>query len=167
MNTIIEIATPATQQAQTVRSDYGLDNLGITNLHRAYWNLPTEALYEEIVFRSEGKVAQQGPMIVNTGKHTARSANDKYVVREASSEANIWWGEYNRPFGTDKFNALFDRMLGYLQGRDVFVQDCFASADPQYRMPIRIVTELAWHSLFARNMFIAAGNERGVPPARA
>jgi phosphoenolpyruvate carboxykinase (ATP) len=155
VNTIIEIATPATQQAQTVKSDFGLENLGITNLHRAYWNLPTEALYEEIVFRNEGKVAHQGPMIVNTGKHTARSANDKYVVREGASESNIWWGEYNRPFGTEKFNALFDRMLGYLQGRDVFVQDCYANADPQYRMPIRIVTELAWHSLFARNMFIA------------
>ncbi len=154
MNTIIDIATPATPQAQTVRSDYGLDNLGISNLHRAYWNLPTEALYEEIVFRSEGKVAQQGPLVVNTGRHTARSANDKYIVRDSASEENIWWGQYNRPFGTEKFNGLFDRMLGYLQGRDVFVQDCYANADPQYRMPIRIVTELAWHSLFARNMFI-------------
>ena len=142
MNTIIDIATPATQQSQTVRSDYGLDNLGISNLHRAYWNLPTEALYEEIVFRSEGKVAQHGPLVVNTGRHTARSANDKYIVRESSSEENIWWGEYNRPFSSEKFSSLFDRMLGFLQGRDVFVQDCYANADPQYRMPIRIVTEL-------------------------
>ncbi len=154
MNTIIDIATPALSQATTVKSDFGLENVGIAHLHKAYWNLPTEALYEEVIFRNEGVVSRHGPLVVNTGRHTARSANDKYVVREASSEDNIWWGEYNRPFSPEKFNGLLARMLGYLQGRDLFVQDCYACADPQYRMPIRVVTELAWHSMFARNMFI-------------
>ncbi|HTY57860.1 MAG TPA: phosphoenolpyruvate carboxykinase (ATP), partial [Bacteroidota bacterium] len=92
--------------------------------------------------------------VANTGKHTARSATDKFVVREASTEGHIWWGEYNRPFSTEKFNDLYNRIQGFLQGRDVFVQDCYAGADPAYRMPIRIVTELAWHSHFARNMFL-------------
>ena len=91
---------------------------------------------------------------MNTGKHTARSANDKFVVREPSTEEHVWWGQYNRPFAPDKFNELFSRMQGFLQGRDVFVQDCYVGADPDYRMPVRIVTEHAWHSLFARNMFI-------------
>jgi len=119
-----------------------------------YWNLPTEALYEEVVFRGEGKVVHLGPLVVNTGKHTGRSASDKFIVREPTSEAHIWWGQYNRPFSPDKFDELFSRVQGFLQGRDVFVQDCFIGADPDYRMPVRIITEYAWHSLFARNMFI-------------
>jgi phosphoenolpyruvate carboxykinase (ATP) len=154
MNNILNIKTPAESEASALKSDYGLDNHGLSNLRKVYWNLTTEALYEEIVFRQEAKISRLGPIVAGTGKHTARSANDKYVVKEASTEENIWWGEYNRPFSTDKFNGLVNRMLGFLQGRDVFVQDCYACADPNYRMPIRIVTELAWHSMFARNMFI-------------
>jgi phosphoenolpyruvate carboxykinase (ATP) len=154
MNNILNIKTPAESEASALKSDYGLDNHGLSNLRKVYWNLTTEALYEEIVFRQEAKISRLGPIVASTGKHTARSANDKYVVKEASTEENIWWGEHNRPFSTDKFNGLVNRMLGFLQGRDVFVQDCYACADPNYRMPIRIVTELAWHSMFARNMFI-------------
>ena len=154
MNNILNIKTPAESEASALKSDYGLDNHGLSNLRKVYWNLTTETLYEEIVFRQEAKISHLGPIIANTGKHTARSANDKYVVKEASTEENIWWGEYNRPFSTDKFNGLVNRMQGFLQGRDVFVQDCYACADANYRMPIRIVTELAWHSMFARNMFI-------------
>ncbi len=154
MNNILNIKTPAEQEAQAVKSDYGLANHGFTNLRKVYWNLPSEALYEEIAFRGEGTIARHGPLVVNTGKHTARSANDKFIVREADTEGHIWWGEYNRPFSTEKFNDLLNRMQGFMQGRDVFVQDCFAGADPNYRMPVRIVCELAWHALFARNMFI-------------
>jgi phosphoenolpyruvate carboxykinase (ATP) len=154
MNNILNIKTPAESEASALKSDYGLDNHSLSNLRKVYWNLTTEALYEEIVFRQEAKISHLGPIVASTGKHTARSANDKYVVKEASTEENIWWGEHNRPFSTDKFNGLVNRMQGFLQGRDVFVQDCYACADPNYRMPIRIVTELAWHSMFARNMFI-------------
>ncbi len=154
MNNILNIKTPAEGQAQAIRSDYGLDYLGLTNLRKVYWNLPTEALYEEAIFRGEGSISHMGPFIVNTGKHTARAANDKFVVREPSTEANIWWGQYNRPFAPEKFDELFARLQGYLQGRDVFVQDCYGGADPDYRLPVRVITELAWHSHFARNMFI-------------
>jgi phosphoenolpyruvate carboxykinase (ATP) len=154
MNNILNIKTPAEGEASALKSDYGLENHGLSNLRKEYWNLTTEALYEEIVFRQEAQISHLGPIIVHTGKHTARSAKDKYVVREATTEQNIWWGDYNRAFSTDKFNSLVNRMQGFLQGRDVFVQDCYAGADPIYRMPIRIVTELAWHSVFARNMFV-------------
>jgi len=154
MNNILDIRTPAQGEAQSLKSDYGLENHGLDNLRLAYWNLPTEALYEEIAFRREAKITRMGPLVANTGKHTARAATDKFVVREAGTEGHVWWGEYNRPFSTEKFNDLFNRMQGFLQGRDVFVQDCYAGADPAYRMPIRIVTELAWHSHFARNMFL-------------
>ncbi len=154
MNNILNISTPAQAEAQALKSDYGLENNGLTNLRLAYWNLPTEALYEEIAFRREARITRDGPVVAFTGKHTARSANDKFVVREETTQDKIWWGEYNRPFSTAKFNELFSRLQGFLQGRDVFVQDCYAGADPNYRMPVRIITELAWHCHFARNMFL-------------
>jgi phosphoenolpyruvate carboxykinase (ATP) len=154
MNNILNIKTPAQAEAGALKSDYGLKNHGLTNLNTVYWNLPAEALYEEITFRREGVISSSGPLIVDSGKHTARAANDKFIVREATTEDHIWWGEYNRPFSPEKFDELFSRLQGFLQGRDLFVQDCFAGADPEYQMPVRIITELAWHSLFARNMFI-------------
>jgi len=154
MNNLLNIKTPAENIAQTRKADYNLSNVGVGNLRLAYWNLPTEALVEEAVFRGEGAVVAGGPYAAFTGKHTARSANDKFVVRHTDSENNIWWGVYNRPFDQDKFETLYTRMLGFLQGRDVFVQDVYAGADETYRLPVRIVTELAWHSHFVRNMFI-------------
>ena len=134
MNNILDIKTPAQAQAAARKADYGLVNLGLTNLGTVYWNLPTEALYEEIIFRNEAKITQLGPLIANTGKHTGRSASDKFIVREATSENNVWWGQYNRPFAPDKFNDLFNRVQGFLQGRDLFVQDCYIGADPEFRM---------------------------------
>jgi phosphoenolpyruvate carboxykinase (ATP) len=154
MNNLLDIKTPAQGESQALKSDFSLDNHGLANLRMAYWNLPTEALYEEIAFRREARIARNGPIVVHTGKHTGRSANDKFVVKEGSTDENVWWGEYNRPFSPDKFNDLYNRVQGYLQGRDVFVQDCYAGADPSYQMPIRVITEYAWHSHFARNMFI-------------
>jgi phosphoenolpyruvate carboxykinase (ATP) len=154
MNNILNIKTPAESIAQARKADYNLSNHGISNLRLAYWNLTTEALYEEAVFRNEGCVVAGGPFVAMTGKHTARSANDKFVVRHVDSENNIWWGVYNRPFDGDKFEVLYDRMLGFLQGRDVFVQDVYGGADENYQLPVRIVTELAWHSHFVRNMFL-------------
>jgi phosphoenolpyruvate carboxykinase (ATP) len=154
MNNLLNIKTPAEAQAASQKSDFGIENLGLSNLRKVYWNLPTEALYEEAIFRGEGKITQMGPFVTNTGQHTARAANDKVIVREPTTEGHIWWGQYNRPYSTEKFNDLFNRVQGFLQGRDLFVQDCYAGADPNYRLPVRIVTEFAWHSMFARNMFI-------------
>ncbi len=154
MNNILDIKTPAQGEASALKSDYGLDNHGLTNLRMAYWNLPIEALYEEITFRKEARISRMGPVVVNTGKHTARSANDKFIVREPTTEDKVWWGQYNRPFSADKFNDLFNRLQGFLQGRDLFVQDCYAGADPNYRMPVRVICEFAWHAMFCRNMFL-------------
>ncbi len=150
----LDIKSPAQGEAGAVRSDFGLDQQGLSQLGTVYWNLPTSSLYEEIAFRREGKVAADGPVVCSTGKHTGRAASDKFVVREPSSEEHVWWGQYNRPFAPDKFDELFGRMQGYLQSRDLFVQDCHAGSDPDYRMPVRIISELAWHSMFARNMFL-------------
>jgi phosphoenolpyruvate carboxykinase (ATP) len=141
-------------------SKYGLDNHGIVNVNDIYWNLSTPALYEESVRRREGLVAHLGPLVVRTGHHTGRSPNDKFIVREPSSQDNIWWGNVNRPFDPDSFDRIYARLLAYLQLKDVFVQDCFAGADPQYQIPIRVITESAWHNLFARNLFIQANSEQ-------
>ena len=159
MNIYLDVQSPAVQEAGTLASDYGLQNHGLTNLRRVYWNLPTPALYEESVFRSEARLTHLGPLLVSTGKHTARAAPDKFVVREQATEDKIWWGQYNRPFTGENFSALLARLQGYLQGRDVFVQDCHAGADPEYSLPIRIITEKAWHSLFARAMFLKIRNQ--------
>jgi phosphoenolpyruvate carboxykinase (ATP) len=153
-NNLLNIKTPAQAEADALECDYGLDNHGLTDLNIIYWNLSTESLYEEITFRREGHITHQGAIAVSSGKHTARAANDKFIVREPSTEEDIWWGEYNRPYDMQKFDELYNRMLGYVQGRDIFVQDCYVGADPEYRIPIRIITEYAWHSLFARNMFL-------------
>jgi phosphoenolpyruvate carboxykinase (ATP) len=159
MNIYLDVQSPAVQEAGELASDYGLQNHGLTNLRRVYWNLPTPALYEESVFRSEARLTHLGPLVVSTGKHTARAAPDKFVVREQATEDKIWWGQYNRPFTSENFSALLARLQGYLQGRDVFVQDCHAGADPEYSLPIRIITQKAWHSLFARAMFLKIRNQ--------
>ena len=151
---IWNIKTPAHDIAQARASEFKLSNHGLTNLGVVYWNLTSAALYGEALFRREGTLAHMGPLVVNTGKHTARAANDKFIVREATTENNIWWGQYNRPFSADRFSAVYERLQAYLQGHDLFVQDCYVGADPNYQMPIRVITEYAWHSLFARNMFL-------------
>ena len=135
-------------------STYGIEEQGIEHAHSVYWNLPAPALYEHAVRRGEGVVSHLGPLCVSTGKYTGRSPNDKFVVREPSSEEHVWWGAVNRAIEPEQFDRLHRRVLAYLQGRDLFVQDCFAGADPIYRKPIRVISEYAWHSLFARNMFI-------------
>ena len=138
------------------RSTGGLESHGLYNLNEVFWNLPTPALYEHAIRRREGALSHLGPLVVRTGHHTGRSANDKFIVDEAESHDQIWWGTINRPIPEQNFDILHQRMASYLQMKDVYVQDCFAGADPEYRMPIRIITEYAWHSLFARNMFIQA-----------
>jgi len=159
MSKYLHFDTPSTKQALDLASDYRLKNHGLLHLDRVFWNLPTPALYEEIVFRNEGRIAHEGPVLVNTGKHTARAAADKFVVREATTEDKIWWGEYNRPFSVEKFNALLSRVQAYAQDVEFFVQDCYAGADPDYRLKVRIITERAWQSLFARNMFITIDDQ--------
>jgi len=158
MNIYLDIQSPAIKEAKQAASLYGLENHGLSQLRRVYWNLPTPALYEEIVHRSEGRLSHLGPVMVSSGKHTARAAADKFVVREETTENHVWWGQYNRPFNPESFSMLHARLQGYLQGRDVFVQDCFAGADPDHRLPLRIITERAWHSLFARTMFLKIRN---------
>lgn len=154
MTKYLKFPTPAIGHAKELASDFGLDNHGLRRLDKVFWNLPPSALYEEAIFRGEGKMVEGGPLLVTTGKHTARAAADKYVVREPSTEDKIWWGIHNRPFSEERFNSLLTRLSAFLQGEELFVQDCYAGADPEHRLPVRIITDMAWSSLFASNMFI-------------
>lgn len=149
-----------------VEMGHGLEKHGIVNPGNVYWNLTTAALYEEAIRRREGLLSHLGPLVVRTGQHTGRSPRDKYVVDDETTHERVWWGESNQPMSTERFEALFHRLLAYLQGKDIFVQDLFAGADPKYRMPLRVITERAWHSLFARNLFIRPepGELRGFEP---
>jgi phosphoenolpyruvate carboxykinase (ATP) len=141
-----------------VVSSFGLDEHGIAGVATAYWNLPAARLVEMAVQRGEAILAAEGPLVCETGPHTGRSPNDKFLVKDPSIDGDIWWGEVNRPFERETFEALLARARDYLKGRDVFVFDGYAGADPRYRVNVRIITEDAWHSLFARNMFIREEN---------
>jgi phosphoenolpyruvate carboxykinase (ATP) len=141
----------------------GLEDHGITNLSRVYWNLSVPALYEESVRRREGAISVDGPLVCRTGQHTGRSPNDKFIVREPSSAEHVWWSKVNRPLEAHHFDALRQRLLNYMEGREIFALDCYAGADPRYQLPIRIITEHAWHSLFARHMFIDVPDSTGGP----
>jgi phosphoenolpyruvate carboxykinase (ATP) len=135
-------------------SEDGLDKHGIRNVNRVYWNLPVARLYEQAVSRGEAVVAADGPLVAQTGPHTGRSPLDRFIVRDSSTEEDIWWGSVNRSIAPEEFEGLRRRVRAYLQNRDLFVFDGYAGADPRYRLPVRIVTELAWHNLFVQNMFV-------------
>ena len=131
-----------------------IETLGFKNVANIYWNTCTPHLYEEIVRRREGNVAHLGPVVVRTGHHMGRSPRDKFIVKEPSSADKVWWGSENKGIEEARFMNLFYRLQAYFQNKDVFIQDCYAGAAPDYKIPIRVLTETAWHSLFARNMFI-------------
>ena len=133
---------------------HGLDRHGIEGAGTVYWNLPAPRLYEEAVRRGEADIVRGGPLAAETGQHTGRSPNDKFIVREPSSEGDLWWGTVNRPIGPESWERLYAKVREHYRGRDLFVFDGWAGADPRYRLAVRVVTERAWHNLFARNMFI-------------
>ena len=137
-----------------VASRFGLDTLGLKTRGKEFWNLVPPALYEEALRRGEGVLAEGGPFVAITGEHTGRSPNDKFIVRDATSEREVDWGNVNRPIAPENFARLHAKVLQHLGARDLFVADCYGGHDPKYRLRVRVVTENAWHALFARNMFI-------------
>ncbi len=135
-------------------SRHGLDEQGLGGVARALWNLPAARLYEEAVRRGEAWISRDGALVCHTGEFTGRSPHDKFVVEEAGSRDEIWWGKVNRPFSTERFDALLHKVRRHLAGADVFVFDGYAGADPRHRLKVRVITETAWQSLFASNMFV-------------
>ena len=137
-----------------VVSRHGLDQQGLRNRGTAHWNLEAAALYEHTLRQGRGRLAPGGALVVLTGHHTGRSPKDKFIVEDADSRDQIWWGDVNAATDEKTFERLEGKVLAYLQRRELFVQDLFAGADPDYRLNVRVISESPWHSLFARNMFI-------------
>ena len=135
-------------------SRHGLDGQGLAGVATAWWNLPPARLCEHAVQNGEAVLVPGGPLAALTGEHTGRSPNDRFMVRGEGESADVWWGEVNRPFEPESFARLQRDVADYLSGRDVYVFDGYAGADPDYRLRVRVVNEFAWHNLFARNMFI-------------
>jgi phosphoenolpyruvate carboxykinase (ATP) len=132
---------------------FGLEKQGFRNLKAVHWNLSAPALYQSSVARGEGNVAKHGPLVVLTGQHTGRSASDKFVVRDASTENTVWW-DNNKAMSPAHFDALHADMMAFAQGRELYAKDLFGGADLEHRLPVRIVTEYAWHSLFVHQLLI-------------
>ena len=131
-----------------------LSYLGLTNLGPVHHNPSTPRLYVEAIKRGEADVAHLGPLVVNTGTYTDWIPDETLIVREPLADDEVWWGPVNRPIEPSQFEQVLDGVRSYLAGRELFVQDCYAGADAEHRIKVRVITELAWHSLFARNMLL-------------
>ncbi|CAA9293917.1 MAG: Phosphoenolpyruvate carboxykinase [ATP] [uncultured Gemmatimonadetes bacterium] len=134
-------------------SRHGLDNHGLRNPGTVFWNLTPAELVEHAVQRREGILVEGGPFNAVTRPHTGRSPNDKFVVRDENTEADVWWGKVNQPISPEHYAALREDVLTHLEGQNLYVRDMWAGADPEYRLAVRVITPNAWHNLFANNMF--------------
>lgn len=131
-----------------------LESIGLTNIENAYWNLSPEELVKETLDKEQGVLTDTGAISVNTGEFTGRSPQDRFIVADAKTENAVWWGDINKKFDADKFDALYAKMQTYLAGKDVYVRDSYACADDEYRLNLRVVTEYPWSNQFASNMFL-------------
>ncbi|MGB3810234.1 MAG: phosphoenolpyruvate carboxykinase [Parvibaculum sp.] len=141
------------KQSGPIISKNGVDKSGFKHLAAAHWNYRPAALYEEAIRRGEGNVAANGPFVVKTGVHTGRSAKDKFIVRDTTTENTVWW-DNNKSMTPAAFDLLHADMLKHAEGRELFVQDLFGGADPVHRLATRVFSEYAWHSLFIQNLLI-------------
>jgi phosphoenolpyruvate carboxykinase (ATP) len=140
--------------ATTIREER-LSEHGIEPTGTVHWNPSTSQLYADALTRGEGRLAEGGPLAVDTGKHTGRSPKDKFVVKEPGSEERIWWGDVNAAISEEHFEGLREKVTAHIGGGDdLYVIDAFAGADPKQRIAVRVVTSYPYHALFARTMFI-------------
>jgi phosphoenolpyruvate carboxykinase (ATP) len=132
----------------------GLEALGLKNVAEAYWNLSPAELTEHALANKEGVLTDTGALMCDTGKFTGRSPKDKFIVKDDRTKDSVWWGDINIPFDPDKFDALHEKMLKFLENKKVYVRDAYAGADKTYRLNLRVVNTQAWHNLFCYNMFL-------------
>jgi len=135
---------PPTPSAGRVRPTLG---------RRLRVNRSPAELVEDAIRAGEGIIAAEGPIVVRTGKHTGRSPQDKFIVDEPTSHAKIWWGEVNRPITPENYDRLRTRLVAYCAEKDLYAQDLHIGADPNHQRRLRVYTETAWASMFARNLF--------------
>ena len=148
------MATQTTPPRDTAR-DGRLDAQGLSPTGRVHWNYVAPALIQHAIRRGEGELADMGPFVAVTAPHTGRSPNDKFIVKEPGSEADVDWGKVNQPITTEHFDVLLTDVREYLDAQEeLFVQDLYCGADPTYRLAVRYVSPNAWHMAFVRNMFV-------------
>jgi phosphoenolpyruvate carboxykinase (ATP) len=136
-----------------------LAGTGVRHGRAVHPNLVASQLVEHAIRRGEGRLSADGALIVETGVHTGRSAQDKFIVDELETAGEVWWGRINQKLAPEGFGSLRGRVIAYLQGQELYTQDLYAGADPRHRIRVRLVTTEAWHALFARNMFIRPAAE--------
>src|ERR1700674_692277 len=132
---------------------FGADKFGFSGLKAVHWNLVEPALYEHALTRHEAELAYGGSLVAQTGVHTGRSPKDKFVVRDALTDKTVWW-ENNGAITPAQFQHLYEDFIAHAKGKELFAQDLYGGADPAYRIKTRVYTELAWHSLFTRQLLI-------------
>ncbi len=136
-----------------------LEPIGLTHLGNCFWNLTPAELVEDTIILGEGVLTDTGAVAIETGEFTGRSPQDRFIVCDSKTEEAVWWGDINKKFDADKFDALYNRMKAYLNGRDMYVRDAYACADDDYRLNIRVVTEKPWSNMFVHNMFLRPTDE--------
>src|SRR5260221_8866451 len=138
----------------------GLEAQGIVTGAEVFWNLQTAPLVEHAVRRGEGLLAKDGPLVVRTGRHTGRSAQDKFIVRDGATDSSVWWGKTNKAMDPDAFDRLYDDFLIALADKDqLYVADLYGGSQPEHRVRVRVVNELAWHNLFIRTLLVRPETE--------
>ena len=147
-----------TDGGDTVLLEKCLADIGLKNIESIHWNLSSPQLYEAAVRRREARLAHLGALVTRTGTFTGRAPNDKFIVDDELTHEDVEWGKINQPFTAQQFDSLFQRACDFLEGDEIFVTDGLAGADPDYELPVRIITQHAWHALFSRNMFIRPEN---------
>ncbi|NAS31303.1 phosphoenolpyruvate carboxykinase (ATP) [Flavobacteriaceae bacterium R38] len=141
-----------------ISKEISLDNYGIKEA-KIFYQLPSDELHQITLEKNQGVEASSGALAVNTGKFTGRSPKDRFIVKDDITAEKVWWGDINIPFDADKFDKLYDKVTAYLSEKEVYVRDCFACADPNYKLSIRVINEYPWSNLFVYNMFLRPTNE--------
>jgi len=135
------------------------ESIGLTNLGNQFWNLSPSELIEDTIINGQGMLTDTGAIAIETGEFTGRSPKDRFIVCDEKTEDAVWWGDINLKFSPEKFDALYNRMKAYLNGKDVYVRDAYACADKDHRLNLRVVTEYPWSNQFAYNMFLRPTDE--------
>jgi phosphoenolpyruvate carboxykinase (ATP) len=136
-----------------------LEDLGLTRASKVFWNLTPSELVEQAILRDEGCLTDTGALAADTGEFTGRSPQDRFIVEDEKTADTVWWGKVNKKFDQDKFQQLYEKVINYLNERDIFVKDAFACAEPRFKLNIRVITQTAFQSMFAHNLFLRPGRD--------
>ena len=143
----------------TPPSTDNLSELGLKEITKVYWNLPPSELTEITVQKGMGRIASSGALAVNTGKFTGRSPKDRFIVKDRITQEVVWWGDINIPFEESHFDVIYDKMMSYFKGKEIYVRDAYACSLPEYQLNLRVINEFPWSNQFASNMFIDPKSE--------